>query len=209
MNKNIINFNYDNLETGDILLFRGTSFLSRIVEYFGLSDYSHVGMILKNPKFINPNLEDGIYILESSSNDTPDSEDHKFKLGVQIHLLADVVKQFSTGTVFVRKLNVIRDENFYKKMDGIHKEIHNKPYDLNPYDWLIAKINLTNKFNESDKYRKTNSFWCSALLSYVYCKLGLINEDINWSIISPKEFSSKNNTIIKFNCDVGSEICIY
>ena len=203
-------YNLDNLETGDILLFKGTSYLSKIIEYFGKSPYSHVGMVLKNPSFINPNLKDGIYILESSSNNTPDSEDNKFKVGVQIHLLEDVLKEFSPGSVFVRKIDVVRDETFYKKLDEIHKEIHNKPYDLNPYDWLMAKLNLNHTFSENDKYRKTKSFWCSALLSYILSQLGLIQIDINWSLISPREFGNcSSSTIIKFNCKVGDEINIY
>jgi cell wall-associated NlpC family hydrolase len=41
------------LETGDIILFRGTGIIATILEYFGKSKYSHVGMILKNPKFLN------------------------------------------------------------------------------------------------------------------------------------------------------------
>ena len=46
------------LQTGDIILFRGTSFISCMLEYFGRSRYSHVGIIVRNPKFINPGIED-------------------------------------------------------------------------------------------------------------------------------------------------------
>jgi len=48
------------LETGDIILFRGNSWLSYVVEWFGKSPYSHVGIIIKNPSFMNCDLKDRI-----------------------------------------------------------------------------------------------------------------------------------------------------
>ena len=79
---------------------------------------------------------------KSSFNNTPDSEDHLYKLGVQIHRLEDVLKEYSPGSVFVRHIDTERDDTFYKKLSDIHKEIHNKPYDLDINDWLLAKLNL-------------------------------------------------------------------
>lgn len=58
-------FNLSSLETGDIILFRGNSWFSYALEWLGRSYYSHVGMIIKNPSFIDSALPDGIYILES------------------------------------------------------------------------------------------------------------------------------------------------
>ena len=197
------------LDTGDILLFKGTNWLSRVIEYFGVSRYSHVGIVVKNPKFLNEELEDGLYILESSVNDTPDSEDHLYKVGVQIHRLEDVLKEFTPGSVFVRHIDIERDETFYKKLSIIHKEIHNKPYDLDINDWLFAKINLIFPLPIDTDFRKTKSFWCSALASYVYCELGWIENDINWTIITPREFSSDEGKMITFKCKIDCEKLIY
>lgn len=204
-----IKIDTDSLDTGDILLFKGTSWVSKIVEYFGVSRYSHVGIVVKNPKFLNPELEDGIYLLESSFNDTPDSEDHQYKLGVQIHHINDVLKEFSPGSVFVRHIDIERDETFYNKFSMIHKEIHNKPYDLDINDWLYAKINLLLPLPIENEFRKTSTFWCSALVSYVYCELGWIERDVNWTIIAPREFSSDEGKMIKFKCKIDCEKLIY
>ena len=67
------------LQTGDLLLFRGNAWVSKILEYMGKSKYSHVGMIIKNPSFIDPDLEDGLYVWDSSWGYIPDSEDNVYR----------------------------------------------------------------------------------------------------------------------------------
>jgi len=179
------------LETGDLLLFHGTTILSNILEYFGRSKYSHVGMIIKNPKFLNDKLEDGLYVLDSSYGYTPDEEDHQIKFGVQLHKLEDILKLYDKRNIYVRKVkNVIRDDIFYQKLKDIHKSIHNKPYDLHIMDWITAEENLSNPISINPLWKTTNRFWCSALISYVYLRLGWVS-DVNWSLIAPCEFSSK------------------
>ena len=89
------------LQTGDILLFRGTSWVSWLVEWFGVSRYSHVGMVIKNPQFMNLDLEDGTYILESSWNNTPDVEDHQMKMGVQLPPGAPFLNIFINLYIFI------------------------------------------------------------------------------------------------------------
>ena len=202
----------NNLDTGDILLFSGSSILGRFLEFFGRSKYSHVGIVLKNPKFLNDALEDGIYILESSSNNTPDSEDHMYKIGVQIHKLEDVLNEYNKGCVYVRKLNCIRDDFFYNKLSNIHKEIHNKPYDLNISDWIMAKYNLDKEIKPNPLYKTTKYFWCSALVCFIFKELGFIKKDINWTLIAPREFSSIEGKYITFDnsiCKIDDEKLLY
>lgn len=201
--------NQQEIDTGDILLFRGTSIVSRLLEYFGKSKYSHVGMVLKNPTYIHPELQDGLYILESSSNDTPDVEDHRFKIGVQIHRLEDVLNEFPQGSVYVRHLDFQRDETFYQHLTSVHSEVHNKPYDVNPVDWLRAEWNLIHPFPINSSYQKTGSFWCSALLCYLYSKLGFLETETDWSLIAPREFSSEEGTIIRFLYPISKDILYY
>lgn len=191
------------LETGDIILFQGTGWISRMIEYFGKSRYSHVGIVVKDPKFLNPELSDGIYLLDSCWYDLPDSEDHETKVGVQLHLLADIMKECASESVQVRRVKCKRDDVFYKKLDEIHKEIHNKPYDLNPYDWLCAKFNMICPYPPETRFQKTTSFWCSALVSYIFCKLGLLEPSVNWSLMAPKELSSESH--LRFLCEVEKE----
>ena len=192
------------LETGDLLLFHGTSILSTILEYFGRSKYSHIGMIIKNPKFLNDKLKDGLYVLESSYGYKPDEEDHQIKFGVQLHKLEDIYKP---NTIYVRKLkNIIRDDIFYEKLKNIHNIIHNKPYDLHIMDWIMAEENISKPISINPLWKITNRFWCSALISYVYLRLGWVS-DVNWSLVAPCEFSSKESKgSLLFICSLDDEI---
>jgi hypothetical protein len=199
------------LDTGDLILFRGKNCISCLIECCSNSKYSHVGIILKNPKFINNNMKDGLYILESMAHSNqPDEEDHVIKSGVQIHNINDKIDNIKENIVFVRKLNINRDETFYKKFEEIHKEIYNKPYDMSIFDWVCAKYNINHKLSINTSYKTKKKFWCSALVSYVYCELGIIDNNINWSIISPKEFSSfEGGNSIKFLCNITNDELLY
>lgn len=197
------------LQTGDLLLFRGTSWVSWLVEWFGVSRYSHVGIVVKNPVFLGLDLEDGTYILESSWNNTPDAEDHQMKFGVQLHLLDDVLKEYSKGSVMTRKVNCERNDAFYQKLTELHKEIHDKPYDTTPWDWLCAKYNMICPLPSDPAYKTTKRFWCSALVSYLYCQLGIMEKDVNWSLVAPREFSSTESKWVRFLCPIDKEKILY
>ena len=194
------------LDTGDLILFRGKNCISCLIECCSNSKYSHVGIILKNPTFINNNMKDGLYILESVNHSNyVDEEDHIIKSGVQIHSFNSIIDSINDNIVYVRKLNIMRDENFYNKFQKIHKEIYNKPYDMSIFDWVIAEYNINHKLPVRISLNTKKKFWCSALVCYVYCELGIIDCNINWSIISPKEFSSNENSSIKFLCNITND----
>ena len=188
----------DELETGDIILFSGNYFLSYIIEYFTNSIYSHVGVVLKNPNLGDARFK-GIYLLESGFENTPDPENHRIKKGVQIINLEDKIKNYK-GRIYVRKLHCTRNEKFYEKIIKIHSNVHNIPYDLNPIDWIKGyyKLNIGNT-------QKENTYWCSALVSYVYVELGFLDKNIPWTLISPKELSSSSNELKFINCKLDND----
>lgn len=193
-----------NIETGDLILFRGDACISKFLEYFGKSKYSHVGIIIKDPKFINQNLQDGLYVLHSIISSDIDSEEHKVFNGVKFQKLEDVKLLYPTHSIYIRNIKVERNEEFHEKLKKIHNDVYTKPYDCDMKDWIAALLNLNDPIPISDQYKNTNQFWCSALVSYVYVKLDWIN-DCNWSIIAPKEFSMENTGQIKFKCDISNE----
>ena len=190
--------NIDELETGDIVLFSGNYFLSHIVEYFTKSIYSHVGVVLKNPNLGDAKFK-GIYLLESGFENTPDPENHRIKKGVQIINLEDKIKNYK-GSIYVRKLHCTRDKKFYEKIIEIHSTVHNIPYDLNPIDWIKAYYQL-----DIGNTQKENTYWCSALVSFVYVELGFLDKNIPWTLISPKELSSSSNELKFINCKLDND----
>ena len=200
----------DNCQTGDIILFSTNKWYSKLIESFTSSKFSHIGIILRDPIYLNEKLT-GLYVLESGSESKPDPEDNKIKIGVQITPLEEILspyKGYLAGSVYYRKLNCVRDDQFTKKLIDIHNIVHNKPYDTNIIDWIKALDNIEHKcinkgFNND---HKTNEFWCSALTCFVYCKLGFVEKDIPWTIIAPKQFSYYEKESLKFiNCTLEPE----
>lgn len=184
---------FDELNTGDIILFNGQDYwFSSLVEYVTGSIYSHIGIILKDPIYIDPKLK-GVYLLESGSETIADGEDGQEKFGVQITDFTEIYDQY-VGRIYWRKLKfheVIKEVAFIGKlretMPEIHSVIHNKPYDYFVNDLLDAKIK-----HHTENDRRTDRFFCSALASFVYTKLGLLRDDTDWSLMTPKEFDMNN-----------------
>ena len=68
-------------------------------------------------------------------------------------------------------------------MKQIHNVAYDKPYDIIPTDWIGAM------FKKDTHPQKTNRFWCSALIGYIYTKLEILECDTDWSILAPNDFS--------------------
>lgn len=204
-----------NFQTGDLILFhhdtvhdtktlynRFFDIITNTIMYFTKSKYSHVGMIVKDPEFTNPPLK-GIYLLESSSETFPDAEDNKVKVGVELVSFKEVLDTYRDESFYWRQLKCDRNDNFYETLSTVHRTIHNKPYDLDLLDWIKAYCK-----DYSHIVQKTNEFWCSALVSYIYVQLGLLDKDISWSYISPKQLGteSQSNPLTFTNCELHTEI---
>lgn len=190
MYKYLTTFDLHDLKTGDLLLFNNQNtsgffgFLSSLIKWGSHSNYTHIAMVLKNPTFINPNLK-GTYVWESSWEGTPDPQDGKTKLGVQITPIHEILNDYkNNGKVLLRRLNGVDDNTFADdKMRDIHNVAYDKPYDIIPTDWIGAM------FKKDSNPQKTSRFWCSALVGYIYTKLNILECDTDWSVLAPNDFS--------------------
>jgi hypothetical protein len=68
----------------------------------------------------------------------------------------------------------------------IHTVVYDKPYDIIIRDWVEAY------FKNDPHPQKISRFWCSALVAFIYTKVGLFDSSLDWSIIRPSFFSSEN-----------------
>ena len=190
-----------NLETGDMLLFtNNSSFFSSLIKKFTHSEITHVGFVLKDPIFIHPSLK-GYYVWESGKEEEPDPQDNKKKFGVQITPFREMYESYkkNNGFIYVRHISK-NDKITNKKLAEIHQVVYDKPYDIVPTDWIEAY------FKKDTNPQKTNRFWCSALLGFIYTKLGILDKTTDWSILSPVEFL--NNDSLKFNVKFSDYILI-
>ena len=192
------------LQTGDLLLFHGSSWLSLFLEYMGQSKYSHVGIILKNPSFINESLKDGLYLWDASYSYTPEVENHKNLYGVQIHKLDDILPLYKNHSIYVRKVSVDRNIDFEQQIKCIHEEVHSKPYNIHLIDWIVAKLNIIYPFQYFSWWKQTDRFWCSSLVAFIYYRLGWIS-DVNWSLVAPRDFSSVESSKLSFSVTISDE----
>jgi len=191
-----------NLKTGDLFLFHEkTSIFGKLIQYFTGSNYCHVGMILKDPTFTKTPLV-GLFFWESSDENCLDVEDHQFKIGVEIVELEKMLDNSRNSVdLYYRKLHTsipIAEE----ALKEIHDVVHNKPYDIVPKDWIEAYIGV------DDEPQKTDRFWCSALVGYIYTKLGFLPPDTDWSIMRPSDFSSENKLELYNGAYLEDEILI-
>jgi hypothetical protein len=208
--------NINQLDTGDILLFHHHNDFSGIgktifsvftdlIMWATGSMYSHTALIIKDPKFTNPPLK-GLYILESSWENFPDVENHEYKLGVELEEFEKVMDTYKDGQVYWRKLDCTRDDNFYEKLEEAHSVVHNRPYDVIPSDWIKAALHI-NKGN----VQKKKTFWCSALVAYIYTYLGFLPENTPWTLVSPKMLGTESpdkHQVSFQNCTVEKEVII-
>lgn len=191
------------LETGDILLFdpSATTWYFTIfdmgIRYFTKSKYTHTAVVLKDPKFISNSLK-GLFMWESSYEGTPDPQDGKVKLGVQITPLVEFFHNYQ-GKVYVRKLLTGKQALTQDRLKEIHEVVYDKPYDIIPSDWINA---ISRKDNEP---QKTSRFWCSALVSYILVKIGFLQDSVDWSIVRPSDLSSHSSYLEFINCDYGED----
>jgi hypothetical protein len=185
----------DQLNTGDIILFSTNKWYSDIIKFGDECIYTHCGIVLRDPTYIDPSLN-GLYLLESGIEPFTDSTDHQYHFGVQIVPLIKVINEYvfkKEGSVYYRSLCFQRDENFEQRLLEVYQIVKDKPYNCNPLDWVEALLGI-HLFDR----KLTTRFWCSALVAYIYVKLGIIDSHIDWTLITPREWGSNNNSKFVF-----------
>ena len=194
----------DNLKTGDLIFFTGhktgcLKYFSSMIEYATHSNYSHVAMVLKDPTYINPNLK-GLYVWESGLEGKPDPQDGSIKLGVQLTPLQEILDNFTEAKAILRTVKCDDTHFTAEQLKGIHEVVYKKPYDIVPLDWIGAL------FKKDKNPQKTDRFWCSALVGYIYVECGIIDPKTDWSIMRPSDLSLDGDNLKYINgCSLSNE----
>lgn len=176
--------NLNKLKTGDLLLFHGQHYwFSELIEIATWSLYSHCGLVLKH--------NERVYLLESGLEYDPQTK--KSKLGVQITSLELLLTTYS-GLVYIRQLTDA--PNLDVPVYNLYLKLRDLPYDTNPFHFLRAyfKMGVGNT-------RRTDEFFCSALVAYIYSELGLLKSNIDWDIFTPQDIS---NLKLEMGAKLGS-----
>lgn len=177
---------WDSFNTGDVILFHGECYwFSYLIESFTWSEFSHIGMILRDPIYIDSKLK-GLYLLEAGAEKFPDAVEHKIEFGVQIVDLKKVVNNY-TGKIYVRRLKVCNEirSNLEITLSRVWKEIKNLPYDDNPWDLLKAAFRLN--WGDNDRI---NDFFCSSLMTFLLDQAVFFNQKLEWDLVQPKDYDN-------------------
>ena len=207
---NILNSDYDlkkhmynYLNTGDLILFsEDYGFVANLIKWYTNSKWTHVGIVLKNPTYISPDLK-GYYLLECGYNDFKNI-DGNYYYGVQIVDLEKKITSYD-GLVCYKKLKKHLDKNILENtLKNIYNTVKNKPYDVNLYDFLCLNMKIQKNINYDNfifdyinnfffNHKKTDKFICSSLVAYIFVELGLLPSNVNWSECEPVTFSDDNS----------------
>ena len=183
----------EDLRTGDLVLVRERPALPRhwllgvldwLIETVTHSPYSHVGMVLRDPPFVE---KQGLYVWESGWEGTPDPQDERVKFGVQITKW-DTFVAHNRGNIFIRT-RLPGDPIRLHDLVRVHAQVYMKPYDANPLDWLGAAV------RHDDEPQKLDRFWCSALVAYILVQCGTLAADVDWSLVRPADLSSSSTEL--------------
>ena len=175
------------LETGDLMLFAqknsmtGWWLIDKAIEYFTNSPYVHVGIVLVDPPF---SVSSGTYLWECGYEACVNPETGKQNIGVRLTPISIVLSK--EQKIYVRKCKSYISD---KMLEKIHSEVFLKPYDMCLSDWLLATLRI------DIKPQKTDRFWCSAFVAYIFTQLDWIDGNTDWSIIRPSDLSSSSTYI--------------
>jgi len=202
------------LETGDLLLYQTYELSTETVSYFTPCTYTHVSIILKRPTWLDPELTDDYYILESVIDNTKGDISHSASKDIKVislHYVYDNYTMNQLGHLYVRKLHAqIPIHKIHERVKHAHDTIKNDTYDTSVSNWITALRLMDTKvssFNLFYQYHNRKTMWCSALVAYVYKECGFLSPDIPWTIVNPCDFGAHTDRQnLKFiNCTLDNE----
>jgi hypothetical protein len=165
------------LQTGDILLFSGRTFISHAIRLFTRSRWSHIGIIVRDPD------TNALFLWEATScNTIEDVEFGHIPRGVQLVRLEDKVRSYN-GVVAVRLLTgVDRNGKMMERFGWLFKRLRRAPYQ----NYLLEYINAGLGFSR----RATRRAFCSQLVAEAYMRMRLLRPEKPSAFYTPKDFSA-------------------
>lgn len=162
------------LQTGDVVLFKGKGWISWLIEKWcslvscgKRVKSSHVGWLW---------VERGRVLLHESTMIRGG-----FK-GVRLIPFSEVVETYS-GRIWIRHLQTKRTPSFMKKFKAFVSETLGKPYEEDPFQ-LIRSCWFFTRSKKEDK----KSYFCSELVAAGFKELGLICTEAASNDFAPYEF---------------------
>lgn len=204
-----------NLKTGDIILFDENvkcGYLSKliytVIRCWTHSPYSHCGLVIVDPPRVNvitgeihldqdgqPERLNGTYIWDSSKHLQKDPMDGKIKIGIALVPIDAYIHCKKLKHQRLYKRSPLHPETYKlftpEKLHGLYVEAYNKPYDTRIEYWLAIIFNI-------NILRSNNAFSCSAFVSFALTYVGILDENTNWTLLTPADLSSRTKNRLQW-----------
>jgi hypothetical protein len=174
------------LDTGDVVLFGGSSALCMRLKRLLRSQWSHVAMIIRVKGERRPLLWEAVGSTDMVDLATGEAED-----GVRLVSFPHWVSLYHEDTV-VRRLAVRRSQAMLRALDKFRREMMGRPYDRSQREMLRAAYDgfVLGKSRRED----LSSVYCAELVAAAYQRMGLLPDDPPSNEYTPKDFSTERRT---------------
>ena len=170
----------ESLRTGDIVLFSGDSFVSRLIRLGTPGPWSHVGMVI-----VLPGIERVMLWESTTLSKIKDLKTGKLMSGVQLVWLSEKIRDYN-GRVAIRKLETpIQIQP--KRFGEVAKELHGRPYED---DWCdLIKAAWDGPWG--DNVPDLDSVFCSELTAATLKRLNVMEDVQPDSEYTPADFAGE------------------
>ena len=144
-----------NIHTGDIFFASGNYAISKMIEHFSNSIFSHVGFIFT--------WNDRILLLESVEDD-----------GVRVVPLSQYVNDYKNskkpydGRIFIARYNTPLDTDAVNKMLGTAADNLNRKYDKDEIAKILARVTL-----RLGTHKENDAYICSEFVDICFQSIGI------------------------------------
>lgn len=171
----------DELKTGDLVLFSGKGFISRLIQFGTRSKWSHVGMVIKIKEL------DFVALFESTTlSNIKDINTNTLKRGVQLVPLSERITKYD-GEVAIRQLNKALTDDQINYLVQFRKNMQGKAYESSNLELIKSALDQFNSLTLNAEDLST--VFCSELVAEAYQSIGLLSEITPSNEFTPSDFA--------------------
>ena len=175
------------LQTGDLVLFAGKGWLSRLIQIGTASRWSHVGMVLVL-------LEYNVVLLWESTtlSSLPDIVSGRGRKGVQLVALSERLRTYDGCAAVCHLKGAALSDADTRALTRFRHEVRGRPYEQSKLQLIVAVFRRWCGFGED-----LSSLFCSELVAEAYQRMGLLDPDVPSNSYTPADFAEAFDGAVK------------